>query len=97
MTEGGPTPIDHTDEWHTLARHHTDLEGRTLASASTLDKGGKIENGGNCAAATTVGKALAERARQAGVEAIIFDRNGYKYHGRVKALADAVREGGLKF
>ena len=52
---------------------------------------------GNCAAATDAGKRLAERAQQAGINAVAFDRNGYMYHGRVKALADAAREGGLKF
>ena len=74
-----------------------DLAGRTLASASTEEKGAKVEQGGNRAAAAEVGKRIAERAKQAGCEHIVFDRNGYKYHGRVKALADAAREAGLKF
>lgn len=74
-----------------------DLTGRTLASASTGDKGGKAETGGNCAGAAAVGKTIAERAKKAGVEAVVFDRGGRKYHGRIKALADAAREAGLKF
>ena len=73
-----------------------DLSGRTLAAASTNEKG-QTESGGNVAAAQTVGSRIAERAKAAGVEAVVFDRNGYRYHGRVKALADAAREGGLKF
>ncbi len=70
---------------------------KVLASASTLDKdlrGGKT---GNVEAAAAVGKLIAERAKAAGVTAVAFDRGGYKYHGRVKALADAAREGGLEF
>ncbi len=67
------------------------------ASASTLDKGLRGEAKGNVEGAVAVGKLLAERARAAGIENVAFDRSGYKYHGRVKALADAAREGGLKF
>ena len=76
-----------------------DEKGITLASASTLEKDvlGSAKTGGDTAAAALVGKALAERAKQAGVEDVIFDRGGYMFHGRVKALADAAREGGLKF
>ena len=74
-----------------------DVQGVTLASASTLDKGLKIKNGGNTAAAAEVGKAVAERAKKAGVTEVIFDRGAYIIHGRVKALADAAREGGLQF
>ena len=74
-----------------------DLSGRTLASASTVEKANKIATGGNCKAAEQVGSAIAQRASQAGVKAIVFDRNGYRYHGRIKALADAARKGGLKF
>ena len=76
-----------------------DGEG-VVASASTLDKEikGALEGtGGNAAAAAAVGKAIAERARAAGVERVAFDRSGFKYHGRVKALADAARENGLQF
>ena len=73
-----------------------DVNGVTLASASSLDKA--IEGyGGNVAAATAVGKLVAERAKAKGIETVVFDRGGYLYHGRVKALADGAREGGLKF
>ena len=73
-----------------------DVNGVTLASASSLDKA--IEGyGGNIAAATAVGKLVAERAKAAGIETVVFDRGGYLYHGRVKALAEGAREGGLKF
>lgn len=74
-----------------------DAAGRTLASASSLEKDLKIDNGANQAAAAQVGKVLAERATKAGVGEVIFDRGGYIFHGRVKALADAAREGGLSF
>ena len=74
-----------------------DANGVTLASASTLEKDLKIENGSNQAAATEVGKAIAARATKAGVSEVIFDRGAYLFHGRVKALADAAREGGLSF
>ncbi len=72
---------------------------RVLASASTLDKELRtdVKNGGNVAAASTIGKAIAERAKNAGVSRVAFDRSGFKYHGRVKALADAARENGLEF
>ncbi|MCP3903333.1 MAG: 50S ribosomal protein L18 [Planctomycetes bacterium] len=82
---------------HIYAQVIDDLQGRTLVAASTTDKSGKQTNGGNCDAAAVVGKVLAERAKEAGIEAVVFDRNGYRFHGRVKALADAAREGGLKF
>ncbi|GAB5413300.1 MAG: 50S ribosomal protein L18 [Congregibacter sp.] len=68
-----------------------------LASASTLDSGLRSGNTGNIDAAAAVGKLVAERAKAAGVERVAFDRSGFKYHGRVKALADAAREGGLEF
>jgi len=70
-----------------------------VASASTLDKDVRAEvgNGGNIAAATLIGRKVAERAQQAGVTEVAFDRSGFRYHGRVKALADAAREQGLKF
>lgn len=76
-----------------------DGRGATLAAASTLDPGlrAELKSRGDKAAAAAVGRLLAERARAAGVEAVVFDRGGYLYHGRVKALADAAREGGLKF
>jgi len=75
-----------------------DLEGKTLASASSAE--GKKESrtgGGNLAAAKGVGKTIAERAKSKGIDKVVFDRGGYIYHGRVKALADAAREAGLKF
>ena len=74
-----------------------DARGMTLAAASSLEKSLDIERGGNAAAAEKVGTAIAERALQAGVEECYFDRGGFLYHGRVKALADAARAGGLKF
>ena len=76
-----------------------DAEGKTLAAASTLEKDlkGKLKTGADVAAAKEVGRLVAERASAAGVKAVIFDRSGYIYHGRVKALADAAREGGLEF
>ena len=76
-----------------------DEAGRTLASASTLEKDlrGSLKTGADQAAATAVGKLIAERATKAGVNEVVFDRGGYLFHGRVKALAEAAREGGLKF
>ena len=76
-----------------------DTEGRTLAAASSLDKSLReaLKTGADKAAATAVGKLLAERALEAGVKQVIFDRGSYIYHGRVKALADAARESGLDF
>ena len=70
-----------------------DDRGQSLLSASTL----KLENGGNVDAARKVGKIIAEQALESGIRAVVFDRNGYKYFGRVRALADAAREVGLKF
>ena len=74
-----------------------DARGATVAAASSLEKSLDIERGGNAAAAEKVVTAIAERALQAGVEECYFDRGGFLYHGRVKALADAARAGGLKF
>ncbi len=84
---------------HIYAQLIDDRTGRTLASASSLDKEMRkqLKGGGNVAAAKVVGKAIAERARAAGVELVVFDRGGYKYHGRVQALAESAREAGLKF
>lgn len=82
---------------HIYAQVIDDMAGTTLASASTRDKGAAASASGNAAAAAEVGKRLAERASAAGVSEVVFDRNGFNYHGRVKALADAAREGGLKF
>ncbi len=84
---------------HIYAQIVDDAAGRTLAAASTLDEGVKKEakTGADKAAATAVGKLIAERAKEAGVAQVIFDRGAYIFHGRVKALADAAREGGLDF
>jgi large subunit ribosomal protein L18 len=73
--------------------------GKVLASASSAEKGvrGELKNGGNVKAAAAVGKLIAEKAKKAGVETVAFDRSGYRFHGRVKALAEAAREAGLKF
>lgn len=73
-----------------------DTTGNTLVSASSLEKGFE-GNGGNVEAAKKVGQALAQRAKDKGIGAVVFDRGGYLYHGRVKALADGAREGGLEF
>ena len=81
---------------HIYAQLIDDVNGVTLVSASSLDKA--IEGyGGNVAAATAVGKLVAERALAKGIENVVFDRGGYLYHGRVQALAEGAREGGLKF
>ena len=83
---------------HVYAQVIDDLAGKTLISASTRDKGVKVDKStGNADAAKAVGSVLAERAKEAGIEAVVFDRGGFKYHGRVKAFADAARESGLKF
>jgi large subunit ribosomal protein L18 len=84
---------------HIYAQLIDDLGGKTLASAASTsgEVRGELKNGGNVAAAKLVGKAIAERAKAAGIKEVAFDRGGRKYHGRVKALADAAREGGLKF
>jgi large subunit ribosomal protein L18 len=84
---------------HIYAQVIDDQNGRTVASASSLDTGTRatLKGGGNIAAARIVGKTIAERARSAGVQQVVFDRGGYMYHGRVQALANAAREAGLKF
>ncbi len=82
---------------HIYAQVVDDLAGRTLAAASTMDKEDGKAGGGRREAAAAVGRRLAERARKAGVEHVVFDRGGRRYHGRIKALADAAREAGLKF
>ena len=82
---------------HMYAQLINDLEGRTIAAASTKDETLKLAKTGNSAAATAVGKLLAERAKEKGIKAVVFDRGGFRFHGRVKALADGARKGGLKF
>ena len=84
---------------HIYAQIIDDAAGRTVAAASTLDGSLKpdLKSGADVAAAGAVGKLIAERAKAAGVERVVFDRGAYLFHGRVKALADAAREGGLQF
>ena len=85
---------------HIYAQVIDDVAGRTLAAASSLDKdlvAGGLKSGSDAAAAVAVGKLIAERAVAAGIKTVVFDRGGYLFHGRVKALADAAREGGLAF
>lgn len=84
---------------HIYAQVIDDDQGRTLASASTVDKEIREQNrnGGNLAAARVVGSRIAERASRLGIKRVVYDRGGYLFHGRVKALADAAREGGLEF
>ena len=89
----------HRTNSHIYAQIIDETGGKVLASASTLEAEvrGQVKNGASVEAATFVGKRIAEKAKAAGVEAVAFDRSGFKYHGRVKALADAAREGGLVF
>ena len=84
---------------HIYAQVVDDRSGRTLAAASSLDKESRkdLKSGSNVEAAKVIGKSIAERARAAGIELVVFDRGGYMYHGRVEALAAAAREAGLKF
>ena len=84
---------------HIYAQVIDDAQGKTLAAASSIDKSLResLKKSADKAAAAAVGKLIAERAKAAGVERVVFDRGGYMYHGRVKALADAAREGGLNF
>jgi len=81
---------------HVYAQVIDDLTGKTLASASTRDKGFS-DKGAKLSEAAAVGKLVAQRAKDKGVSKVVFDRNGYLYHGRIKALADGAREGGLQF
>jgi large subunit ribosomal protein L18 len=94
---GRPRLSVHRTGQHIYAQIIDDAKGMTVASASTIDKDVKAKNGGNIAAATDVGKRVAEAAKKAGVTRVVFDRGGFLFHGRVKALADAAREGGLEF
>jgi large subunit ribosomal protein L18 len=84
---------------HIYAQIVDDSKGQTLAAASSVDEEtrGQVKGGGNIAAAKAVGKTVAKRAIDKGIQAVLFDRGGYIYHGRVKALAEAAREAGLKF
>ena len=98
-TEARPRLCVFRSNKHIYAQIVDDAKGTTLTAASTLDPDtkGNVKNGGNIAAAKAVGKKVAERALEKGIRAVLFDRGGYIYHGRVKALADAAREAGLKF
>ena len=87
----------HRSGRHIYAQVIDDGEGKTLAAASTLDKDVRGKTGATAAAAADVGKRVAEKAKAAGVTKVVFDRGGFLFHGRVKALADAAREGGLEF
>jgi len=80
---------------HIYAQVIDDQKGETLASTSSLQL--KLKSGGNVAAAKEIGKAIAEKAKEKGIKKVVFDRGGFLYHGRVKALADAAREAGLEF
>lgn len=93
---GRPRLSVHRSEQHIYAQLIDDKAGRTLASASTLEKA-VSGSGATVAAAAAVGQRLAERAKAAGVAKVVFDRGGFIFHGRVKALADAAREAGLEF
>lgn len=89
----------HRSNSHIYAQVYSGCGMRVIAAASTVEVSvrNELSNGGNVQAATLVGKLIAERARAQGVEQVAFDRGGFKYHGRIKALAEAAREGGLKF
>lgn len=98
MRETGATRLTvHRTPRHIYAQVISPDGGKVLASASTLDKSLREGKTGNIEAATAVGKLIAERAKEAGVTKVAFDRSGFKYHGRVKSLADAAREAGLEF
>jgi large subunit ribosomal protein L18 len=96
-TQGVSRLSVHRTPRHIYAQVFAPAGDRVLVSASTLDSSLRAGSTGNIDAAAAVGKLVAERARAAGIEKVAFDRSGYKYHGRVKALADAAREGGLEF
>ena len=87
----------HRSGRHIYAQVILDGDGRTVASASTLEKEARAKTGATVASAQEVGRKIAERAKKAGVTQVVFDRGGFLFHGRVKALADAAREGGLEF
>lgn len=99
LATGRPRLSVHRTNCHIYAQIIDDIQGITLAAASTLDKElkGKLKAGSNKDAAVAVGKLVGERAVKAGVKTVVFDRSGYLFHGRVKALADAAREAGLAF
>ncbi len=96
---GRPRLSVHRSSKHIYAQVIDDARGTTVAAASSLEKDvkGSLKTGADKAAAAAVGKLIAERALKAGIKEVVFDRGGYLYHGRVKALGDAAREGGLNF
>ena len=94
---GRPRLSVHRSGRHIYAQIIDDAKGHTVAAASSVGKAGADKSGANIAAAAAVGKTLAEAATKAGVTSVVFDRGGFLFHGRVKALADAAREGGLEF
>ncbi|WP_353217108.1 50S ribosomal protein L18 [Sandarakinorhabdus sp.] len=94
---GRPRLSIHRSSQHIYAQVIDDTKGITLASASSLEKDVRDVSGATTMAAADVGKRLAERAKAAGVSAVVFDRGGFLFHGRVKALAEGAREGGLEF
>lgn len=98
-SSGRPRLCVHRSSKHIYAQVIDDARGHTVAAASSLEKDlkGALKTGADKAAAAAVGKLLAERAAKAGIKAVVFDRGGFKYHGRIKALADGAREGGLSF
>lgn len=97
MSDGRPRLSVHRSSKNISVQVIDDRNGVTLASASTLEKDFGLAGKNNVEAAAKIGAAIAERAKKAGVEDVVFDRGGFLFHGKVKALADAAREGGLKF
>mgnify|MGYP006202642841 FL=1 len=96
-TSDRPRLAVHFSNKNVYAQLINDVEGNTIASASTKDKKGGLSNGANSDSAAKVGKLIADRAKSAGVEKVVFDRGGFLYSQKVKALADAAREAGLQF
>ncbi len=94
---GAPRLCVHRTARHIYAQLIAPQGGKVLAASSTLRLRGELERTGNIAAAAAVGKRLGEQALKAGVDTVAFDRSGFRFHGRIKALADAAREAGLKF
>ncbi|WP_312527388.1 50S ribosomal protein L18 [Paracoccus sp. (in: a-proteobacteria)] len=97
INDGRPRMSVHRSSKNISVQLIDDVKGITLASASTLEKDLGVVGKNNVEAAAKIGAAIAERAKKAGVESVIFDRGGFLFHGKVKALAEAAREGGLKF
>ncbi len=99
VSNGRPRLSVHRSSQHIYAQIICDKSGKTLVSASSIEKGlrDKIKKGGNIEAAEEIGSIIAERGKEDGIEEVVFDRGGYIYHGRVKALADDEHEKGLKF